>query len=149
MAPTQCSHVLSTAAERKDSTVGTCGNRALCLRISLLWLPPSQQPISFPKSEMTERKRSAARERWGILADSLAAKRAKCSASSNPSLRLLCYSSPDEDGWQSVSLAAKPELSVRIRPLTQALTAATLTGFNNTGNVCIWPSEEVERRRKQ
>lgn len=33
--------------------------------------------------------------------------------------------------------------SLNIRHPTRSFTAAELMGFNNTGNICVWPSEEV------
>lgn len=35
------------------------------------------------------------------------------------------------------------EYSVKIRHVNNALTPEDLMGFNNTGNICVWPSEEV------
>lgn len=48
------------------------------------------------------------------------------------------------DCWYSVripKLKSNNELNIRIKE--NKLTLNDLTGFNNTGNVCIWPSEEI------
>ncbi|XP_059163777.1 calmodulin-lysine N-methyltransferase-like [Physella acuta] len=36
-----------------------------------------------------------------------------------------------------------PGFSMNIRQLSGEISAERLNGFNNTGNVCVWPSEEV------
>ncbi|KAH3857267.1 calmodulin-lysine N-methyltransferase-like [Dreissena polymorpha] len=36
-----------------------------------------------------------------------------------------------------------PEFYMHIRHLSDHVSPASLCGFNNTGNVCVWPSEEV------
>lgn len=46
--------------------------------------------------------------------------------------------------WFEYSVAIHQEVySVKIRHLTKTITPVELMGFNNTGNVCVWPSEEV------
>ncbi|XP_014679458.1 PREDICTED: calmodulin-lysine N-methyltransferase-like [Priapulus caudatus] len=44
--------------------------------------------------------------------------------------------------WQTNYSKEFPDFTVYIRYLT-ALNLDDLVGFNNTGNVCVWPSEEV------
>ena len=44
-----------------------------------------------------------------------------------------------EHSWQKVSYG---DASVDVRYLTPKLSLTQLVGFNNTGNVCVWPSEE-------
>jgi len=36
-----------------------------------------------------------------------------------------------------------PQFSLNIRYLSKQFSVSELIGFNNTGNICIWPSEEV------
>jgi len=58
------------------------------------------------------------------------------------------YSSSNEEDsiWRLYSLSGASkddQTSARVRHLTQRMTLDALSGFNNTGNVCVWPSEEV------
>lgn len=45
--------------------------------------------------------------------------------------------------WSHCTCSLVPEFSLKIRQLNLRPTAKDLIGFNNTGNVCIWPAEEV------
>ncbi|KAH8276700.1 hypothetical protein KR018_010886 [Drosophila ironensis] len=42
-----------------------------------------------------------------------------------------------------MKLANEIEYSVNIHHMERQLTASDLMGFNNTGNICVWPSEEA------
>ncbi|XP_066598154.1 calmodulin-lysine N-methyltransferase [Prorops nasuta] len=45
--------------------------------------------------------------------------------------------------WQEYSVVLKDRVfSIEIRKIDKCFTANELIGFNNTGNVCVWPSEE-------
>ena len=48
-----------------------------------------------------------------------------------------------ESSWYEYSTVIDNELfDVQIRKINKSFTANELIGFNNTGNVCVWPSEE-------
>ncbi|ELU11228.1 hypothetical protein CAPTEDRAFT_212855 [Capitella teleta] len=47
------------------------------------------------------------------------------------------------DIWYEYSCPAFPEFKATIRHLDGSFTLDDLLGFNNTGNVCVWPSEEI------
>ncbi|BES94089.1 Putative methyltransferase [Nesidiocoris tenuis] len=98
-----------------------------------------------------------ARRRWGLLARAL-------TSNSNPSrppgnevvtnqpqdlisvrrisnFGLIKISPLIDVDWFVYSAGDK--FCMKIRHLNQILTPEDLMGFNNTGNVCVWPSEEV------
>lgn len=101
---------------------------------------------------------SRARQRWKMLA---AAVRGNCNFVSSGSIRefstfnLVQFRRQEDRIWNSVyipSLSWCPGLEVRAPPEAKSEKSApnesrididSLIGFNNTGNVCIWPSEEV------
>ena len=89
-------------------------------------------------------QKKAALRRWDILADVIKSK--NCPPEADGSKR--CFQSynilhmepcEQENGWKRVSYK---DVSVRIRYLPAKLDLSQLVGFNNTGNVCVWPSEE-------
>ncbi|XP_022093602.1 calmodulin-lysine N-methyltransferase-like [Acanthaster planci] len=45
--------------------------------------------------------------------------------------------------WAEYTCPHYREFSVSIRHLSNNFSASELVGFNNTGNVCVWPAEEV------
>lgn len=48
------------------------------------------------------------------------------------------------DNWYKYKVLIGPnEYSVNIHHIDRHLTANDLMGFNNTGNICVWPSEEA------
>ncbi|XP_043193221.1 calmodulin-lysine N-methyltransferase-like isoform X4 [Amphibalanus amphitrite] len=50
----------------------------------------------------------------------------------------------DADGpWMTYRLPGGAGPGLQIRHVERRLSASDLVGFNNTGNVCVWPSEEV------
>ncbi|XP_070577573.1 calmodulin-lysine N-methyltransferase-like [Ptychodera flava] len=102
---------------------------------------------------------SAARQRWRLLGQVIARKRGRISRSENNSVSKRRFSSyglmithplenkacnNDRDAvWYEYTCAEFPQFKLNIRQLTGPLGIEELTGFNNTGNVCVWPSEEV------
>jgi len=92
-------------------------------------------------------RNEVARRRWGLLARALL-NNGHCTLCppsisvrriSNFGLVKISPLSPPE--WYLYSIGGKYDL--KVRHLYQALTPEDLIGFNNTGNVCVWPSEEV------
>jgi len=44
--------------------------------------------------------------------------------------------------WHRVHCCLLPNLHIQVRLFKNSVSLSDLVGFNNTGNVCIWPSEE-------
>lgn len=99
----------------------------------------------------TTLKTVRAKERWKLLAEAL--KLGKCTHSNQPneySVRRFggfnCFNVEKLlDGWQEWKLILQDveNRPVYIRLLENRTSAEELIGFNNTGNICIWPSEEI------
>ncbi|XP_022649295.1 calmodulin-lysine N-methyltransferase-like [Varroa jacobsoni] len=57
------------------------------------------------------------------------------------------HSGPDENeldaAWFVAKCLKEPQFSLRVRFLPSQVSINELRGYNNTGNVCLWPSEEV------
>ncbi|GAB1607473.1 calmodulin-lysine N-methyltransferase-like [Argonauta hians] len=101
---------------------------------------------------------AVAMQRWQILAKALNGKKSN-SLSLSPvssrrfnSLGLLRHQPVTNGGtpvenditWHEyVCNVASQEITINIRLLPKEVTFDSIFGFNNTGNVCIWPSEEV------
>ncbi|RNA34385.1 calmodulin-lysine N-methyltransferase [Brachionus plicatilis] len=46
--------------------------------------------------------------------------------------------------WYSVAIPSiDPRISLNVRFYNSSVNLNDLTGFNNTGNICLWPSEEI------
>ena len=54
----------------------------------------------------------------------------------------LFHTVTDNQNWVHYSLPGQP-VSVRIKHCDRSKTSELFREFNNTGNVCVWPSEEV------
>ncbi|GFG39292.1 hypothetical protein Cfor_02217 [Coptotermes formosanus] len=52
-------------------------------------------------------------------------------------------SDPVASWFEYTATISQETYSLSIRHPTRSFTAAELMGFNNTGNICVWPSEEV------
>ncbi|KAJ8896213.1 hypothetical protein PR048_001556 [Dryococelus australis] len=55
----------------------------------------------------------------------------------------LCFGDPLASWYEYCATIGCESFSVYVRHPSRNFTAVELMGFNNTGNICIWPSEEV------
>ncbi|XP_072031907.1 calmodulin-lysine N-methyltransferase-like [Amphiura filiformis] len=97
---------------------------------------------------------SNAKKRWQILKQALL-QRQKSAVGSGDTVSVRRFSTfellstklistnEQEHLWLQYNCSVFPEFNVDIRHLTQQVKVDDLIGFNNTGNVCVWPSEEV------
>lgn len=97
-------------------------------------------------------KSAAAKDRWKLLAQAL--KKAK-KDNFDSSVRNFCgydlfliektkLNLKETENWYSYNLkSTENSSSILVRHLNNNFSAEELCGFNNTGNVCIWPSEEI------
>lgn len=104
-----------------------------------------------------------ARERWKLLAKALKGQRSDESCHNAVSVRrfgsygllktqLLPACEKEKNSgatWHSYVCPEVSNFSMTIRHLPGTLRPDTVFGFNNTGNVCVWPSEEVMAYRCQ
>ncbi|XP_064091030.1 calmodulin-lysine N-methyltransferase-like [Macrobrachium nipponense] len=92
-------------------------------------------------------KSTVARRRWKILAEALQRSNSRDASPDSASTRkfqsfgLLTFEPLGQDFF-SVK-CVNSELKVTVRLLRRDFSPSELTGFNNTGNICIWPSEEI------
>ncbi|XP_071963589.1 calmodulin-lysine N-methyltransferase-like isoform X2 [Antedon mediterranea] len=47
------------------------------------------------------------------------------------------------DVWHQYQYSSIPSFRARIKHISKSFNPEELIGFNNTGNVCVWPAEEV------
>ena len=106
---------------------------------------------------MTSKESSKAKARWKILAKALITNKdpplIDSSTNENVSVRRFSgfglyhvqkLDKEETNGvWFTYQLKKYTQHSIKIRLLRDTTTAQQLIGFNNTGNICIWPSEEV------
>ncbi|XP_043487468.1 calmodulin-lysine N-methyltransferase [Polistes fuscatus] len=118
----------------------------------------SEELLSCRDSTITRRnnKSNTAQRRWRILAKALTGS-SDYQAESDEEISVRRFTSfgllkpillentiIDSDScWYEYSAMLENELfEVQIRRINKNFTANELIGFNNTGNVCVWPSEE-------
>ncbi|XP_075153628.1 calmodulin-lysine N-methyltransferase [Haematobia irritans] len=127
-------------------------------------------PLTPPATPVTQ---NTARKRWKILAkvlrkdseETVSSSGEECAADQNASVRrfksfdLLRQDSFEDHGtlnylgkaenWYKYKVIldananSHQEFTVNIHHMERHLTASDLMGFNNTGNICVWPSEEA------
>ncbi|XP_071865489.1 calmodulin-lysine N-methyltransferase [Bombus fervidus] len=104
------------------------------------------------------KKKSTAQRRWRILAKALIGPQEPISVDTKDEISVRRFTSfdllrvdrmensaadPDSAVWYEYSTVLENKLfTVEIRRLNKNFTANELIGFNNTGNICVWPSEE-------
>ncbi|XP_077292355.1 calmodulin-lysine N-methyltransferase [Arctopsyche grandis] len=107
---------------------------------------PDHQPQPQPQPQTPPPPHKlAARKRWKILAKALLHEDRdtdiEVSVRRFTSFGILAPVFTDGD-WHRYSTRNNSH-SISIRQLKRSLTAKDLIGFNNTGNICVWPSEET------
>ncbi|XP_004530276.1 calmodulin-lysine N-methyltransferase [Ceratitis capitata] len=130
-----------------------------------------KQPVLPPTPPATPNLATTARKRWKILAKVLRKDSEETVSSSGEEfgeeqtasvrrfksfdllrqdsfedhITLNCLGKPENWYKYSVLLdgVCQHEYTVNIHHVERQLTASDLMGFNNTGNICVWPSEEA------
>ncbi|BFZ12262.1 hypothetical protein BsWGS_15301 [Bradybaena similaris] len=106
-------------------------------------------------SHHPEDRQYKARKRWNLLAQVLAGE-TTAKVDNTVSVRRFqsyglfstepmqpAHQDQELHKWFQYTCHDLPGFSVNISHVSEAVTAERLNGFNNTGNVCVWPSEEV------
>ncbi|XP_022333806.2 calmodulin-lysine N-methyltransferase-like [Crassostrea virginica] len=105
------------------------------------------------QSPLKNDRKAKALQRWKILKQVLTGSASSETCTSEVSVRRFSsygllktqHSSTEPEGnvWYQYTAPGRPGFNMSVRHLPGKLDASTLLGFNNTGNVCVWPSEEV------
>ncbi|XP_062578080.1 calmodulin-lysine N-methyltransferase-like, partial [Saccostrea cucullata] len=98
-------------------------------------------------------RKAVALQRWRILRQALKGSSSSETCTSDVSVRRFAgYGllkteklsvTPEGSVWYRYTAPNQPGFSMAVRHLPGTIDASTLLGFNNTGNVCVWPAEEV------
>lgn len=105
----------------------------------------------------TLKRKQHAQERWKILTKTIKGYCASDTQQSSVSVRrfqsfglfttrrreAVAFETSEEASWYTYSFMAQPGITITMRHMSETIKPADLLGFNNTGNVCVWPSEEV------
>ncbi|XP_015911139.1 calmodulin-lysine N-methyltransferase [Parasteatoda tepidariorum] len=99
---------------------------------------------------------SIAKMRWKMLARALQEGKVQdsvlfpCSVRQFTTFGLIHMQTTEEtandnarDKWYMCSCLEEPRLKLKIKLVSGRISSEELKGFDNTGNVCVWPSEEV------
>lgn len=119
------------------------------------WEPTAND---IPKEKTARNKRSTAQRRWRILAEALIGPRKFMDTEEENEVSVRRFTSFELFRVERVDTADPPDVAaiwseystvlenkrfaLQIRRLKRNFTANELIGFNNTGNICVWPSEE-------
>ncbi|XP_048735229.1 calmodulin-lysine N-methyltransferase-like [Ostrea edulis] len=98
-------------------------------------------------------RKTIALQRWKILKQALTGSRSSETRTSDGSIRRFSgygllkteklSMTPEGSVWYQYTAPSQPGFAMSVRHLPGTIDASTLLGFNNTGNVCVWPAEEV------
>ncbi|KAH0946618.1 hypothetical protein HN011_000500 [Eciton burchellii] len=121
-------------------------------------LPRREAPCAETTDTRNSKRNSRAQRRWRILARALTGSPELTGSESDEEVSVRRFTSfgllscaslenapvDGESSWceYSVQLEDDRSYNVQIRRISKCFTASELIGFNNTGNVCVWPSEE-------
>ncbi|KAK3589074.1 hypothetical protein CHS0354_008723 [Potamilus streckersoni] len=107
------------------------------------------------KSHAIDKRKNISMQRWRILKEVLLGRKSSETCQHSASVRRfkgfgllttqkLSYIESDSFGeWYEYTMKDIPDFRMTIRQLPGVITPESLRGFNNTGNVCVWPAEEV------
>ncbi|KAL6437743.1 hypothetical protein ACFW04_004248 [Cataglyphis niger] len=120
-------------------------------------LPHRQAPSIETNDDRNSKKSTRAQRRWRILARALTGSPEPIGSESDEEVSVRRFTSfgllecaplvnapaDGESSWCEYSARLDGRsYNVQIRRISKCFTASELIGFNNTGNVCVWPSEE-------
>lgn len=98
-------------------------------------------------------RKTKALQRWKILKQALTGSNSSETCASDVSVRRFSSfgllkteklsTTPEGNVWYQYTAPGRPGFCMSVRHLPGTMDASTLLGFNNTGNVCVWPAEEV------
>ncbi|XP_029170124.1 calmodulin-lysine N-methyltransferase [Nylanderia fulva] len=119
---------------------------------------PAREALSIEMSDdRVPKKSTRAQRRWRILARALTGSPEPIGSESDEEVSVRRFTSfgllecsplvnapaDGESTWCEYSTRLdNRSYEVQIRRISKCFTASELIGFNNTGNVCVWPSEE-------
>lgn len=120
-------------------------------------LPRREAPSIEANDARASKKSTRAQRRWRILARALTGSPEPIGSESDDEVSVRRFTSfgllkcaplvnaptDGESSWCEYSTRLDGRsYDLQIRRISKCFTASELIGFNNTGNVCVWPSEE-------